>query len=353
MPYHSPATVLESVVHLTRNTERDALVKSLLITLRDLLGAERGSIYWVIPSAEGPKLSLALSISRAEGMTEYMELGDIKPIGFDEDPDFSLCIETRNLISRPLPTAGMMRYVHPVFGRDDVVGVLEMIGQEYGDADARLVSGFLEVFRNYVHVLDESERDTLTGLLNRRTFDTNIGRILSESRRLKDSEFPSDDSSPRRREGGSTDSWWLAVLDIDHFKSVNDKFGHIYGDEVLILLSRIMKRAFRINDKLFRFGGEEFVVALEPTDQEGAYQVLERLRQTIESYVFPQVGRVTVSIGYVRVGAQDVPATVVGHADEALYYAKQNGRNQVCSYESLVSQGKITASTLNEDVVLF
>lgn len=353
MPYLSPATVLESVAHLTRNTERDALVKSLLITLRDLLDAEQGSIYWVTPSTEDPKLSLALSIDRAGGMTEYMELGDIKPIRFDEDPDFALCIEKRSLISRQMPIMGLMRYVHPIFGRDDVVGVLEMVGREYGDADARLVSGFLEIFRNYVHVLDESERDTLTGLLNRRTFDTNIGRILSDSRRLKDSELASDDSSPRRREGDSADSWWLAVLDIDHFKSVNDKFGHIYGDEVLILLTRIMKRAFRINDKLFRFGGEEFVVALEPTDQEGAYQVLERLRQTVESYVFPQVGRVTVSIGYVRIGAQDVPATVVGHADEALYYAKQNGRNQVCSYESLVSQGKIAATTLNRDVVLF
>lgn len=71
----------------------------------------------------------------------------------------------------------------------------------------------------------------------------------------------------------------MGVLDIDHFKSINDRFGHLYGDEVLLLLSRIMRKNFREGDLLFRYGGEEFIVLLQNVDEERAKCVLERLRQ--------------------------------------------------------------------------
>ena len=234
------------------------------------------------------------------------------------------------------------------------MGLLEIVGNDYAESDVRMIKGFLQVFSNYVQIIDESERDTLTGLLNRRTFDKNIARMLSESRQVGDENAGGDEAdAPRRREGARAESRWLAVLDIDHFKRINDKFGHLYGDEVLLLLAGIMHRSFRNNDNLFRFGGEEFVVALEPTDEEGARAVLERFRQSVENYEFPQVGAVTISIGYVRIGSQDAPATVVGHADEALYYAKHHGRNQIRSYEKLVEAHKIATSALNVDAELF
>ena len=217
-----------------------------------------------------------------------------------------------------------------------------------------MTSGFLQVFSNYVQIIEESERDTLTGLLNRRTFDKNIGRLLSESREAGgDVPIREEAAIPRRRDGARAENRWLAVLDIDHFKRINDKYGHLYGDEVLLLLAGLMHRSFRNNDNLFRFGGEEFVVALDPTDDDGARVVLERFRQSVEGYNFPQVGKVTVSIGYVRIGSQDAPATLFGHADEALYYAKHHGRNQVCSYEMLLDEHKLAPSALNVDAELF
>jgi diguanylate cyclase (GGDEF)-like protein len=142
-------------------------------------------------------------------------------------------------------------------------------------------------------------------------------------------------------------------MDIDHFKRINDEFGHLYGDEVLLLLSRCMQRNFRQTDKLFRFGGEEFVVVLDRTSQPNSLKVLERFRNAIENYNFPQVGRVTISIGYVCLNGIDDPSTLVGRADQALYYAKEHGRNQVCFYEGLLAEGKLVAEHFTDDIQLF
>src|SRR6202011_3687326 len=94
---------------------------------------------------------------------------------------------------------------------------------------------------------------------------------------------------------------WLALIDIDRFKSINDGYGHLFGDEVLLLVSQLMKRSFRGADQLFRFGGEEFVVLLDRASEPGAQIVLERLRTTIGEHEFPQVGQVTISVGYTRI----------------------------------------------------
>ena len=90
------------------------------------------------------------------------------------------------------------------------------------------------------------------------------------------------------------DSYWLAVIDIDHFKRVNDLSGHLIGDEVLLLLARQMRVNFRFHDQLYRFGGEEFVVLMRCTNHADALAALERFRHQIEIHAFPQVGPITV-----------------------------------------------------------
>lgn len=345
----SPAAILESLIHITRDTDRNVLEKSMVSTLHEMLDAEQSSLYWLKSGQAGIEASLLVKVHSDGKVVEYR---DSKPLVLADHPELLRCVETRRHISESLHTTGKMLHVYPILSRDGVMGLLEVIGEAHDEADDRMTKGFLQIFSNYVRIIDESERDTLTGLLNRRTFDKNIGRLLSESREGGGEDGCSDEV-PQRREDVRAESRWLAVLDIDHFKRINDKYGHLYGDEVLLLLAGIMHRSFRNNDNLFRFGGEEFVVALEPTDAEGARAVLERFRQSVESYDFPQVGKVTISIGYVRIGSQDAPATVVGHADEALYFAKQHGRNQVCSYEMLLEEHKLKASALNVDVELF
>jgi diguanylate cyclase (GGDEF)-like protein len=156
-----------------------------------------------------------------------------------------------------------------------------------------------------------------------------------------------------RRAARPGEHHWIAVADIDHFKNINDRFGHLYGDEVLILLSRIMMRSFRMEDRLFRFGGEEFVIVLSPCSPSNAQMVLERFRTAIEKYDFPQVGRVTISMGYTRIRSDDLPPVAVGRGDEALYYAKRNGRNRVCSYEQLAEAGDVKSTAPDSEFTLF
>lgn len=107
-----------------------------------------------------------------------------------------------------------------------------------------------------------------------------------------------------------------------------------------------MVNTFRNSDLLFRYGGEEFVVVLSPAKTSDALNVLERFRAAIEAYHFPRVGKVTVSIGCIPLQFNENPMTALEFADEALYYAKENGRNQVCNYYELVSQGLIEEKSL-------
>ena len=145
---------------------------------------------------------------------------------------------------------------------------------------------------------------------------------------------------------------WLAVVDIDHFKQVNDRFGHLYGDEVLILVANILRSSFRSHDRIFRFGGEEFVVLLRNTTLSKAHKVFNRFREAVQEYHFPQVGNVTVSLGFVGT-SRGSPVEILGQADQALYYAKEHGRNQVCFYEDLVATGALATKVANDDVELF
>jgi len=121
---------------------------------------------------------------------------------------------------------------------------------------------------------------------------------------------------------------WLAVFDIDHFKRVNDTFGHLFGDDVLLLFARVMESSFRYTDALFRFGGEEFV-ALIRADEDGAEIGLERFRAAVESYPFPRIERLTVSTGYVRASPEVHAPQLIDAADQALYAAKHGGRNRI------------------------
>lgn len=194
------------------------------------------------------------------------------------------------------------------------------------------------IFGNQIRMLDYSELDSLTRLLNRKTFDETFDRLLTSA------STPGCECQPcsERRHGEENDSpAWLCVVDIDHFKRINDSFGHLFGDEVLLRMGELMRRTFRDGDRLFRFGGEEFVVILNADNEQLAAAGFERLRRTVEEHEFPQVGQVTCSIGFTAVSAFDVPTDALGRADEALYYAKEHGRNRVCGYESLLAEGAI------------
>jgi diguanylate cyclase (GGDEF)-like protein len=162
-------------------------------------------------------------------------------------------------------------------------------------------------------LLIESMTDPLTGLLNRRYFNEQTQKEVARSRR-HNLRFS------------------VLMLDIDHFKRINDTYGHPVGDLAIKALADICNKALRPQDILARYGGEEFVLALPHTEAEGAAVVAERIRQTVEQIeLTTEAGpvRFTVSIG-IATYKKDLPLEqIVGRADEALYKAKQSGRNRV------------------------
>ncbi|MBV8500981.1 MAG: GGDEF domain-containing protein [Paucibacter sp.] len=159
--------------------------------------------------------------------------------------------------------------------------------------------------------------DVLTGLPNRRAITEELERCVSRARR--DGELVG-----------------VVLLDIDHFKRVNDSFGHQAGDVVLRSVAQAVRSRLRGHDQVGRFGGEEFLVVLPGADLNGALAAAESLRQTVESSPVrwgAQSIAVTVSVG-VRGGivtAAETADTLVGSADAAMYQAKQSGRNRVCA----------------------
>jgi two-component system, cell cycle response regulator len=157
--------------------------------------------------------------------------------------------------------------------------------------------------------------DALTGLHNRRYLETHIAGLVEQAL-SRDQPLA------------------VLVLDIDHFKLVNDTHGHDAGDEVLREFALRVRKAIRGIDLACRYGGEEFVVVMPETDLAAATAVAERLRRRIASEPFPiQQGAqgidVTISIGIAALGGNDDAASVIKRADQALYRAKHNGRNRV------------------------
>lgn len=212
---------------------------------------------------------------------------------------------------------------------------------------AEEIVSLARMYGNQIKLLDYSELDSLTRLLNRKTFDETFDRLLTVS----SPDVPDDDFDDRRSSPEMGSQAWLCVVDVDHFKRVNDSFGHLFGDEVLLRMGKLMRQTFRGADRLFRFGGEEFVVILNAENETLAATGFNRFRESVESHEFPQVGKVTCSMGFTAVSSIDVPTDVVGRADEALYYAKEHGRNQVCCYESLVAAGAIAKAMAVEAAV--
>ena len=216
--------------------------------------------------------------------------------------------------------------------------------------DHHLIDGMLQIYRNFCQLLQESQTDSLTGLANRKTFDECFSRVY-ELQPFEDDECP---VAVDQRRPPSQVTFWIAMIDIDHFKSVNDRFGHLYGDEVLILLAQLLKNALRNDDLVFRFGGEEFLLMIRCQGRTEAAGLLERLRKSVESQEIPQVGRISISIGATEMVRNTFAGTLLDYADKALYYSKQNGRNRVTFFEDMVSQGLVEReSTPDENLDFF
>jgi len=126
----------------------------------------------------------------------------------------------------------------------------------------------------------------------------------------------------------------IITIDLDHFKEVNDRFGHEAGDRVLVDLVALLCDELREQDSVFRVGGEEFVVLLPGTDVDGGATVADKLQQVIRQHLLGPAGPITVSMGVATLRPNEAAHEWLARADKALYRAKKRGRNCIASAES-------------------
>jgi diguanylate cyclase (GGDEF)-like protein len=345
-------SMLKHMVELTGHRDHNLLDVSVITALYELVGASQARV-------------LEMFKVRGEAMVRprvWIKGGKLMPLDEGLAPDqggeaMALYPVLVDCIARQLRSAeeidvnGSHVLWVPLWQNDTATATMQICSDtQFASNTLDVMEGILSVYRNYQNLLDYSERDSLTGLLNRKTFDEKFSKMVSYNAQ-PETQLPDTDGDGRRQVA-EIRSQWLAVVDIDHFKRVNDQFGHLYGDEVLILVANVLRSSFRAQDRVFRFGGEEFVVLLRSSSLDDARKAFERFRSNIEAHNFPQVGTVTVSVGFVNITGE-TPVVILGHADQALYYGKTHGRNQVCYYDELVSNGLLHSEVANDSVEFF
>lgn len=169
---------------------------------------------------------------------------------------------------------------------------------------------YVVVFNDITNLNNLATLDRLTQISNRFEFDKILGHSIEVARRYQR-------------------SFSILLLDIDHFKSVNDTFGHLVGDEVLKVFSDLLRKQIRQSDVVARWGGEEFIILLPDTPLPSAIKMAEALRQRIEINPFDTVGNLTCSIGVAEFNSIEEADDLLHRADEKLYRAKHSGRNRV------------------------
>ena len=183
------------------------------------------------------------------------------------------------------------------------------------EEELRLVNRVLE---------SQATTDSLTGIYNRRKFLELLQQEIRESKRY---EIPLE----------------LIFFDIDHFKEINDNYGHEAGDSILQELASLVNSMIRQADIFARFGGEEFVILAHNSDVGAGCELAEKIRRAVHLHNFTQAGRVTCSFGVAQYLPDDTTDSIIKRADDAMYSAKKRGRNLVENFCDC-QQGKTTLS---------
>jgi diguanylate cyclase (GGDEF)-like protein len=187
--------------------------------------------------------------------------------------------------------------------------------QSHMTQEVQKANSIISQLTEQVKALEEkSNLDALTKVFNRRALSTYLENVCSTK------ELPY--------------SFHMLILDIDDFKNINDTYGHVAGDKVLIFIANILRKTLRDGDKVFRYGGEEFIIILNRIDDELCLKITNRLLNLIRKNKLIYKGQnlnVTMSIGTTKYKDADTPDSLIARADSALYKAKKNGKNQIYS----------------------
>jgi diguanylate cyclase (GGDEF)-like protein len=282
------------------------------------------------------------SVRESEGAQQVVDLRALRELEFRDNSGLASMVvknkhhlpasgalrdNTTPVFTRKARFSGESLLVLPLLSADEAIGTFTLAAKRKGQfrKDTREMLGVisnqvavsLQNALMYKKMETMATTDGLTGLTNHRTFQERFRNLVERS----------------ERHGHKAA---MLLCDVDHFKSVNDTYGHPIGDEVLRRVARVLQEAVRKIDIPARYGGEEFAVVLEATDLDGALGLAERIRLDVSKLVIESDKgpfQVTMSIGVAAYPADGTdPPTLIEHADMALYHAKQTGRNRVVCY---------------------
>lgn len=326
--------ILQNLVEMTGHRDHLRLEVSVLSTLQKLSGiievralelfTDTGVSHvrprtWIEDGQLVSTDSEAASDPRRETLDNYTALRE--------------CIANHRDSALVSPRKGCHVLWLPVWMHEKVTTCLEITqSRPFSAHKLEVVKGVFQVYQNYQRLLDYSERDALTGLFNRKTFDEQFSRTSLNgmvSGRLASAPEPltADDAS----QPGEPLQQWLAVVDIDHFKQVNDLYGHHVGDRALQLFAALCREVFRAGDVVSRWGGEEFLAMLPATRVEQAQAVAQRVHAALAERALPGVEPprvMTVSMGLSNFDPLLPLDQTLRALDDALYTAKRDGRNR-------------------------
>ena len=325
---------LEAVVSLAEPRDVHGLNSAFLAILQEHIPDRAVKVYEVINDFYSPTFKSCTNEPSLRLLLETRPNDIWADVEIDEK-DVQACIQNNTVVMGKSSYDDTERTLFPIPGLVKALGVLVIEGRA-DQSCHNFLDPLLRIYSSHAFLLNRNEHDTLTGLYNRQALETKLCQIYHR------------DEIKQRKGDNKPVAWCLALLDIDHFKSVNDQFGHIYGDEVLIMFSQLLERCFRDEDMLFRYGGEEFVIVLKDVDIPKAKNILNRFRKLVADTRFPQVGHMTASLGFCMLNtSQPIPLNI-DNADRALYYSKGHGRNRISSYEELLDKGEINPTTIDE-----
>ena len=316
---------------LNRSLDINQLLEQLAVRLGTIFSTEAIAFFLLLNGE--PKIHFYSKLPVSEHYVEQCRERLLR--GLDLEKEGTPALESHLLV--PDATQGLFQLrdlrsvlALPLQGREGSIGRLGFFSSmsgSFGQSDenlATIIAGEIALALDRANWMRRTEilsiTDELTGLNNHRRFIQILDHEFARSTRYKT-------------------SLCLVMLDIDHFKLLNDTYGHPQGDRMLKELAKILMETTRESDMVSRYGGEEFAIVLPSTDLEGGEISAERIRTAVEAKSFPNPGmpplNMTVSLGVAYYGGEEAttPQELIKKADIALYRAKEEGRNQTVIYE--------------------
>ncbi|MCF1428234.1 MAG: GGDEF domain-containing protein [Shewanella sp.] len=322
---NAPETVLNSLVQLTGKRQIRALGEALVETIRNAL--------------ETPSVAFVTVKSPVPFPVHMLPRNNSLPVSSLDDC-VQACARSGELVSEQHEEGVLTALPIMINGITVKVLLLHSI-MPMSCQQLALLNGFARIYENFLNVMLDVETDSLTGLLNMKGYHSQVLAVLE------------DDDQSYCEQSGDPKSFWLVIFDIDKFKKINDTFGHLYGDEILLLVANTMIQVFDEKDLLFRFGGDEFVVLLAPRTKQQARAILKQFQKQIAVIRNDKLLQVHCSIGGVNASGANNPTDLLVQADRALYHVKENGRGDIAFYCDLLEQGIVITEHFDDDIELF